>query len=153
MTPYINPHTSQPARVLIAMEDRDAAATLHHFLHHSTWALEIVSNLHGARTVLRNCRIAVVVCQQRLAPATSWHAMLAETLQFTPSPRLVVTDRIADEELWTEVLHLGGYDVLVQPFDRQETFRVLTSAWRSFHDEFSRAGAGPPRRGGGSAAA
>lgn len=145
-------NANQPVRVLIAMDDDDAAASLQRLLQHSSWAVEMVSSLPRARSVLRSSAVAVVVCQRRLSPAATWHAVLEETRRLTPAPRLVVTDRVADEELWTEVLHLGGYDVLVQPFDRQEAFRVLASAWRSWHDESHQA-AGPARKHGGSAAA
>jgi hypothetical protein len=32
--------------------------------------------------------------------------------------------------LWAEVLNLGGYDVLLKPFDRAEVVRVAGMAWR-----------------------
>ncbi len=30
---------------------------------------------------------------------------------------LIVTDRLANEALWSEVLNLGGYDVVAKPFE------------------------------------
>jgi len=47
---------------------------------------------------------------------------------------LVVTSKFPDESLWAEVLNLGGYDVLAQPFDREEVTRVVRSAVRSSSD-------------------
>jgi DNA-binding NtrC family response regulator len=44
-------------------------------------------------------------------------------------PNLIVTSRLADDELWAEVLNLGGYDVLAQPFDPQEVYRIVFQAW------------------------
>jgi len=43
-------------------------------------------------------------------------------------PPLIVVDRLADDALWAEVLNLGGYDVLVKPFDEKEVLHVLTMA-------------------------
>ncbi len=47
-------------------------------------------------------------------------------------PQLVVTSRQADESLWSEVLNVGGYDVMAQPLDSNEVERVVASAHRHF---------------------
>ena len=44
---------------------------------------------------------------------------------------LIVTSHAGDDALWAEVLNLGGYDVLAQPFDPSEVARVITSAGRT----------------------
>jgi DNA-binding NtrC family response regulator len=41
---------------------------------------------------------------------------------------LVVTHPWADAPLWAEVINIGAYDVLAQPFQRTEVRRVLTAA-------------------------
>jgi hypothetical protein len=41
---------------------------------------------------------------------------------------MLVVSRHADERLWAEVLNLGGVDVLVLAFDRDELRRALASA-------------------------
>ena len=41
------------------------------------------------------------------------------------------TANVGDEALWAELLNLGGYDVLAQPFDQSEVARVITSAGRT----------------------
>ena len=51
------------------------------------------------------------------------------------APNVIVTAAISDEALWAEVLNLGGYDVLAQPFDSIEVSRVVSSAWRRWNDE------------------
>jgi DNA-binding response OmpR family regulator len=45
-------------------------------------------------------------------------------------PLLLVVSKHADENLWAEVLNLGGYDVLLKPFERAEVVRVVGMAWR-----------------------
>jgi hypothetical protein len=47
-------------------------------------------------------------------------------------PQLVVTSRLADDALWSEVLNRGGYDVLPEPFEHEEVERVISSARRHF---------------------
>ncbi len=51
-----------------------------------------------------------------------------------------MTDRLADERLWSEVLNLGGYDVLLKPFEPGEVLRVVNSAWTCW-----KLGQGKPR--------
>ena len=48
------------------------------------------------------------------------------------SPLLLVTSKTADENLWAEVLNLGGYDVLMKPFELGEVTRVIGMAWRQW---------------------
>jgi hypothetical protein len=62
-----------------------------------------------------------VICERSL-PDGEWKDLLGKT------PRLIVTSYAADESLWAEVLNLGGYDVLAQPFDEQEVRRVVALA-------------------------
>jgi DNA-binding response OmpR family regulator len=46
---------------------------------------------------------------------------------YAEAPLLVVTSRLADAYLWSEVLNLGAYDVLAKPFNAREVTHVLTS--------------------------
>src|SRR5262249_1900637 len=79
---------------------------------------------------LLDSKISVVICEA-LLPDGSWKDLLARMDVAKASPVLVVTSNVADESLWAEVLNLGGYDVLAQPFDREEVARVVTSAVRA----------------------
>src|SRR5215471_5049448 len=79
---------------------------------------------------LADSRISVVICEA-LLPDGSWKDLLARMARARTSSVLVVTSKVADEWLWAEVLNLGGYDVLAQPFDREEVTRVMRSAVRS----------------------
>jgi DNA-binding response OmpR family regulator len=45
-------------------------------------------------------------------------------------PPLIVSDRLADEQLWAEVLSLGGYDLLMKPFDAKEVHHAVSTACR-----------------------
>jgi len=86
---------------------------------------------------LADSSISVVICET-LLPDGSWKDLLACMAQAEASSVLVVTSKIADEWLWAEVLNLGGYDVLAQPFDREEVTRVVRSAVRASSDRWRR---------------
>lgn len=78
---------------------------------------------------LRSQPATLVVYEEDL-PDGNWRRILEETDQWMSPPLLIVISRFADEQLWAEVLNLGGYDVLVKPFDEEETERVLQAACR-----------------------
>lgn len=62
----------------------------------------------------------------------SWKQVLDNLRRRDPQPQLIVTCRTADEQLWSEVLNCGGYDVLPHPFQREEIERVVASARRHY---------------------
>ncbi len=91
--------------------------------------LRAVSTRCEALPWLRDESVAAVICEREL-PDGSWKDILKELARLDHPPQLVVSSRLADEYLWAEVLNLGGYDVLVKPFDPAEVIRVIGFAWR-----------------------
>jgi DNA-binding response OmpR family regulator len=109
-------------------------------LEGAPWPVTVLhsSDCEQALAQLADSRISVVICETPL-PDGSWKDLLACMARAKASSVLVVTSKLADESLWAEVLNWGGYDVLAQPFDREEVTRVVRSAVR--------AGSDPSRRG------
>jgi hypothetical protein len=64
-----------------------------------------------------------------------WKRILLEVCQPAGIP-LIVTSRVTDERLWSEVLTYGGFDILAQPLDLHEVDRIMKSALR-WHREKS----------------
>ncbi|MCL4402741.1 MAG: response regulator [Acidobacteria bacterium] len=107
---------------------------LEHVFSHSKWEMHRVRTCHEALALLRQMEIPVIVCERSL-PDGDWKQILAEaSVQPTP-PRIIVTSQFADDLLWTEVLDMGGYDVLGKPFDSREVVRVISLAWRQWKHE------------------
>jgi DNA-binding response OmpR family regulator len=73
-----------------------------------------------------------VVIAKSDMPDGNWQKMFDHLRRLARPPLLIVTSRTADEHLWAEVLNIGGYDVLAQPFERDEMVRVIASARRHF---------------------
>jgi DNA-binding response OmpR family regulator len=92
----------------------------------STWPLEPLNS--RKRPFLQRNDISVVVCERDLEDGT-WADILSYIQSLPYPPSLFVTSRLADEELWSLVLHLGGWDVLAKPFDRSEVLRSVRYAW------------------------
>jgi DNA-binding response OmpR family regulator len=93
---------------------------------------------HEARTcqeaigILDDLPVGVAICDTEV-PDGDWQDLLRNFQCRQHPPNLVVSARVADERLWAEVLNLGGYDVLAQPFDRSEVLRVARMAGQAWH--------------------
>jgi DNA-binding response OmpR family regulator len=73
-----------------------------------------------------------VVISEKDGPRWHWRNVLQDLRKLAHPPQLIVTSRAADDNLWAEVLNIGGYDVLPQPFNRDEVERVVAAARRHF---------------------
>lgn len=100
------------------------------------WTLHEVSCFREALLFFRRRPVHLVIADQCLADG-SWRDVLAALKAGSAPPPLVVTCRLADEMLWAEVLNEGGFDVLAQPFDREEVVRVISAATRRMQNESS----------------
>lgn len=87
---------------------------------------------------LQEAKFGVVVTERDIEGGFCWKDFLRRTHELNPRPRLVVTDPLADDRLWAEVINLGAYDVLVEPFELDEVFRILSLAWLSWREECKR---------------
>jgi len=103
----------------------------------SNWTIYVASSAAEAEKVLRQTSVPVILCESEL-PDGNWKVLLAAVAGLRNPPLLVVTSRLADERLWAEVLNLGGYDVLVKPFNSIEVIRSMSLAWQRWNDERKR---------------
>ena len=106
-------------------EDRSALEII---FGQSDWRLQFAETFQEAQTHLRTSLVRVVISEGTLPDGRTWKDLLGE-LQELPNPLpLIVADRLADERLWAEVLNLGGYDLLMKPFDAREVLHAVTTA-------------------------
>jgi DNA-binding response OmpR family regulator len=123
-------------KLLAVMPIEEDHAQLDSMLPNQKWSIHKAHTLTSAVAQLRkHAPIPLVVCDQDLWPGT-WKDLLKRLDCLNDPPFLIVTSRLADEQLWAEALNLGAYDVLAKPFDTQEVNRTLSSAffrWRDCH--------------------
>ena len=117
--------------ILLVSPYREDHSSIRHILHHDGWEISRCSSVREAITHLENNAPSIVICERDL-PDGSWKDVLNRTDTLANPPLLLVTSRQADENLWGEVLNLGGYDVLIKPFDCSEVTRVVGMAWRQW---------------------
>jgi DNA-binding response OmpR family regulator len=95
------------------------------------WRLFEAPDRRRATQCLKRHSVHVVIVKSAM-PDGNWQKMLGHLRRLDRPPLLIVASRTADEQLWAEVLNIGGYDVLAQPFERDEIVRVIASARRHF---------------------
>ena len=95
------------------------------------WKLFEARDRKRAMQCLERNPVRVVIAKTDV-PNWSWRRVLSDLRSLTKPPQLIVTSRTADESLWAEVLNVGGYDVMAQPFEQYEVERVIASAHRHF---------------------
>ena len=122
------PNPERAVTVLAISPHQEDHVRLRHIFTHSNWHVHGVSNWREAQARLLESATPVVLCEVRLTDAT-WKEVLDGLGRMPDPPLLIVTSRWADDELWAEVLNLGGYDVLMKPLDQAEVVRVVGLAW------------------------
>lgn len=93
------------------------------------WLLFQARDRRRAMQCLERNPVHVILAESEL-PSGNWRKLLSDIRRLAQPPQLIVTSRTADDYLWAEVLNIGGYDVLPQPFERDEVERVVASAYR-----------------------
>jgi len=121
-------HSEEVVTVLAVGLDELDRNELRRIFDSSNWLLYEAKGCEDAGSFLRENPLGVIVCEYR-TDRGCWHNLLDEVSNLEKPPLLVVTSRRADDSLWAEVLNMGGYDVLAQPYDKSEVVRVLSLAW------------------------
>lgn len=120
------PATAQPCVLLIGPDD------------HQRFELRSILLDAGCRTFIcaRSCdaidliKFASVVIFQHSLPDGSWRDVLRAAQSLEKTPGVIFPSRLAGVELCAEVVNLGGYDVLAQPFRAEEVMWTVRSAHR-----------------------
>ena len=110
-------------------------ARLREILSQGNWKLYEASDCCEALALLRDRSVAVLLCERDHADG-NWEDLLKATERLRTPPNLIVFSRLADESLWAKVLNLGGFDVLMTPFEPEEVLRVTFAAWSRWECDF-----------------
>ena len=85
-----------------------------------------------ARRLLETNPVQVVVTDEAL-PDGDWRRVLEIVDRGRRKIQVVVCLRSGDPKLWLDVLEQGGYDLLVEPYEREETKRIVEGAAARSH--------------------
>jgi DNA-binding response OmpR family regulator len=121
--------------LFVSPHDEDHCALIH-ILRPAGWSLD---SAFGCLDAIKSLEVesAPVVIVERDLPDGNWKSLRNRLIQMPFAPKLIVTCRLADERLWVEVLNLGGYDVLAQPFYAREVLSSVNSAFNHWGEEWA----------------
>jgi DNA-binding response OmpR family regulator len=128
-----------PLSTLLVGEFLQDRLLLYEVFRRYRWRLFEARDRHRAMDCLGKNPAHVVIAETD-TQGWNWKQILQDLRGFSPPPQLIVASRTADDHLWAEVLNVGGYDVLPQPFERDELERVVASAFRHFNPQPQRTG-------------
>jgi len=113
--------------VLFVSPHREDAILLSRMLGSTSMLLEHVADLEHARDAILKDSYQVILTEASL-PDGTWVDVLNLARQAAPDSDVIVTDSRADARFWAEVLNLGAYDLIAQPFAVAEVQRILANA-------------------------
>jgi DNA-binding NtrC family response regulator len=113
--------------VLFVSPRREDATTLSRMLGSLSVPIEYVADLAHARAMIREGNYPVILTEANLRDGT-WLDVLDLAQRVTPRSEVIVTDAVADARFWAEVLNMGAYDLIAQPFATGEVQRILSNA-------------------------
>jgi len=67
-------------------------------------------------------------------PDNGWWSLWGEVALLNPRPEILVYAHTASFQLWSGVLEIGGYDVIVEPFAEEELQQAVLRAAKSFRE-------------------
>jgi DNA-binding response OmpR family regulator len=120
--------TPENITLLAICPNQEDRQSLEKILDNGRWTIQGAPSLREATSLLQG-KPNLILCEKDL-PDGTWKDVFREARDLDNPPAFVVVSRLADERLWAEVLNLGGFDVLLKPFERSEVLRVMGMAFR-----------------------
>ena len=140
-----------PASVeVLIVGNQGTGATLRHAFENTNWNVVVAATPDAAIERLLDHPHTVVICEETpvaysfrerfpleesAPPSEPWADLLALTRKLSNPPKVIVASRAADDHLWADVLHQGGYDVLPLPLQASEALRMVSMAWLEWRHE------------------
>ncbi|MBM3774286.1 MAG: response regulator [Acidobacteria bacterium] len=124
-----------PDRIpLLAVVSSDGEyGTLESMLTHSNWMVRRALDGREALACLDQSDIPVILCDSDV-PEGDWRDLLEASQRLRDPPCFILLSP-HNLALWAELLNLGGHDLLEQPLNASEFYKVVGSACRIWRDE------------------
>ena len=72
-----------------------------------------------------------IVLYDRDLPGADWRQAIQQLAGSQHPRKVILASFVADDYLWEEVIHCGGYDILPKPFRESEVRHIIQFAWAS----------------------
>jgi len=116
--------------VLVASPSSEDHTAVRRIFGTGGWKIYSAGTAEETFRALHRLSVDIVITATEFPEGPTWRDILQEIGEMAEPLPVIITSRLADDRLWAEVLNLGAYDLLVQPFDENETRRVVGLAAR-----------------------
>jgi DNA-binding response OmpR family regulator len=106
----------------------------HALFRYFNWSMRQLQTCQQALAFLRQNPIPLIISWSE-TPDGNWKDLLRQLTVLTKPPLLTVSYQPTGRYFWSEVMSLGGYDVLVKPFGASDVFRMVSLAWENWKDQ------------------
>ena len=124
------------SRVLCISRHEEDARKLSEMLHALPLVLDHAGCVRQARAQLQLQEYDAVLTEASLSDG-NWLDVLHLVRENPREMAVIVTDPQADTRLWAEVLNLGAFDLLTQPYYEPEVRRILYNACSRFESSMT----------------
>jgi DNA-binding NtrC family response regulator len=124
------------SRILCISGHPDDARRLSEMLHALPLVIDQVDSVRQARAQLQLQEYDTVLTEAVLSDG-KWLDVLHLVRENPRQMAVIVTDAKTDTRLWAEVLNLGAYDLLAQPYHEPEVRRILYNACSRFESSMA----------------
>jgi DNA-binding NtrC family response regulator len=130
-------YASDVVSLAVSQHEKDLAF-LQRMFDDAKWTLYKARTYREGMVELGRGRLHVTICECEL-PDGTWKDVISHLAPWSERPRLIVMSNHADERLWSEVLTMGGFDVLATPLKETEAAYAIGSAWLDWQHEHEHA--------------
>jgi DNA-binding NtrC family response regulator len=99
--------------------------------------IDFISRAAEVSHLVLNRALYQVALLPAVLPDNGWWSLWGEITLLNPRPEVLVYAHNASFQLWSGVLEMGGYDVIVEPFTDDELQHAVTRAARSFAERLA----------------
>ena len=123
-------------RILLVSPRQGDRISLRQIFKRSNWILEEMATSRETLGFLQKYPLPVVICARDLSDG-NWEQFIASASRLPCPPRTIVASHSAgdDDDLWSEALKLGAYDVISAPFEATSVVTAIYFAWTSWEFE------------------
>lgn len=119
---------THPGCIVAITPDPEQHDCVEHALGDSGCNVCYADTVRDALRLIRKSRVSAVVCQHELPGGATWRDLMSQLRNVPDPPAAIVLSRLADWDLWRQVVSAGAYDLLPSPPDPEEMRRVVRLA-------------------------
>jgi FixJ family two-component response regulator len=114
--------TEHPLSTLAILTSQADRAQLESIFEKAGWRIVFADAIEDIQPI-------PIVLYDRDLPGADWRQAIQQLSGSQHPRKVILASFVADDYLWEEVIHFGGYDILPKPFRESEVLHTMQFAW------------------------